>query len=358
MSYAFKQFSLDKIPLTNSYLVNGNEFPVAFKICGNSDANDLSEYVQYLAQSNEFNRLQEAHGAVVINLKTNDPKTLSKYVRIIQEESGKRPFVQSGVQAKRTEIAEYLQTANEGDPSRKIYQHNEFSRFKSYPNNLAFVNTKMTVPKGNGGETPIVHCGELYNRLEKEYPDFISELNAKGLFLTQDWPYERNDQGFTWVDKYSFGRNIDHESDDIDVQKAKAEEVLKADVSEDFEWLESNDLRVYQHTRPVRQYVNGKYNVLFSSLPTYYQQMKARGDGKITIKYDNGDLIPTKYLDKVLELSEELQYLHQWTEGDLVFVDNRQVSHGRIGWKGGERIVLVSMWDDEHKLKPLDQPKP
>jgi hypothetical protein len=34
--------------------------------------------------------------------------------------------------------------------------------------------------------------------------------------------------------------------------------------------------------------------------------------------------------------------------GDLVLVDNYQVSHGRDPWFDGERVILVSMWDTDN----------
>jgi hypothetical protein len=36
--------------------------------------------------------------------------------------------------------------------------------------------------------------------------------------------------------------------------------------------------------------------------------------------------------------------------GDLLLVDNFQVSHGREPWEG-ERLVLVSMWEGANHIK-------
>ncbi|CAK7893778.1 hypothetical protein CAAN1_02S09252 [[Candida] anglica] len=342
--YSEGNFTLVKLPLDNSYLVNGNEFPVAFKFTSQVayEEQEVIKFLSQLASKNVFNELQDKHGAVVIrNLGTKDPQVLSKYIEAIQVNSSKKPFIQCGALAKRRDIAPYLQTANEGDPRRRIHQHNEFSRFKKYPNHLVFVNIKYSA---QNGETPIVHCGELYNRLYAEIPEFLSDLKRKGLYMTQTWPYNPKD-GITWVDKFSFGKDIEA-TDSLETKKSKAELVLQERISSDFEWLSNNDLKVHQHTQPLQLHKTG-IPVLFSSLPTYYNEMKnsVYDEDNPPIAFDNKELIQKSNLEKVFDISTELEYLHDWEEGDIALIDNHQVSHGRRPWKEGEREVLVSMWE-------------
>jgi alpha-ketoglutarate-dependent taurine dioxygenase len=49
-------------------------------------------------------------------------------------------------------------------------------------------------------------------------------------------------------------------------------------------------------------------------------------------------------LDKLIDVVDKEEINVALEEGDLLLVDNFQVSHGREPWEG-ERRILVSMWD-------------
>ena len=60
--------------------------------------------------------------------------------------------------------------------------------------------------------------------------------------------------------------------------------------------------------------------------------------------YGDGTAIPTEYLQQLEQVVDGLEVNLCLEEGDLLLVDNHQVSHGRKPWVGDRRI-LVSMWD-------------
>jgi hypothetical protein len=66
-------------------------------------------------------------------------------------------------------------------------------------------------------------------------------------------------------------------------------------------------------------------------------------------QYGDGTDIPLKYLDKLVEISDELRVLHKWQRGDVLVYDNRISQHGREPWEGEQedRRVLASLWDGE-----------
>lgn len=66
--------------------------------------------------------------------------------------------------------------------------------------------------------------------------------------------------------------------------------------------------------------------------------------------YGDGTPIPREYLEKLANISEDLEINLSLEEGDLLLVDNFQVSHGRKPWKG-ERRILVSMWEGAASIR-------
>lgn len=346
---------LEKLDLVNVHVFHENEFPAAFNIV-NAKRNSLLEKLAFLkerASKGLFNDLLSKHGAVLLRgLDVLDPDSLAEIIKTIGSNSHAVFFEQNGSTAQRTEINSVLSTANEGPATRVLYQHNEFSRFFSYPSILFFVCTKFNA---EGGETPLVHGGEYFERLFKEYPEEIKKLAKKGLYFEQTWPLV-TDNNTSWSDRFCFGRHLNKESEDIEEQKKKAEVLVKSKVSTEFEWDSENNLVVHQRTDPIRLYEpslgDELYPVFFNSIATYYADIKYNLSGHRKtkpLKYNDGEIIPEAFLDAVLEASVDLSFKHEWREGDVVIIDNYQVSHGREPWRNGERKVLVSMWDKAEK---------
>ncbi|KAG7836511.1 hypothetical protein KL942_004765 [Ogataea angusta] len=344
---------LEKIVLPHAHVFRGREFPVAYNLRNSDDSHSPDEVAAFLAELGArgfFNEQLKYHGVVVLrHTGTTDLEVISRYVEAVATSSGDEEFEQTGVTAKRTIVTPHLSTANEGPSDLAIYQHNEFSRFLKYPSRLFFVCTRY---KAAGGATPLVHGGELFAALEQVYPDFLTELGNKGLYMKQTWPLE-TDNSTAWRDYFCFGRDL-HTNEDLETQKNKASVLVEEYVSKDYYFDENNDLIVGQHSRPIRNYrvsETESYPVLFNSIAAYYADSKFKSSAyqkTAALDYDNSEPIPIKYLDELLEQSIKLAYHHEWQEGDIAIVDNHQVSHGREPW-AGERHVLVSMWDQKNK---------
>lgn len=348
---------ITRLVLSDAHIVNGNEFPAAYSFDADVPFKQSPEkviaYLRKKAESNFFNKALATHGAIIIhNIGTTDPEIISQYINAIGKGSGDEFFEQNGSTAKRTEITELLSTANEGPSSTYIHQHNEFSRFKRYPSKLFFVCTKYG-PGTKGGQTPIVHGAEFFNFLEAKVPDLVHNLATRGLYYAQVWA-DVTTTRTSWKDYFCFGREI-KDDDELAVAKQKAEENVRANVSDDYEWVDGNDLLVHQHTQPVRSYVNKYTNqsapTMFTSLATYFYQYKTKSYNTPTsqLKYNDGGPINTDALEVLLQASIDLSYEHDWREGDIAIVDNYQVSHGRCPWSDGPRDIIVSMWDTPKK---------
>ena len=344
----------EKIALPDSQVFNGREFPVALRLVKDPATQPAAvhEFLKEKAKSGYFNKLLEDHGAIIFqNLGGSDPDSFAQFIKIIGIYSGDEFFEQNGTVAQRTEINDVLSTANEGPSSRTLYQHNEFSRFIKYPKKLFFACSEFDA---EGGETPLVHGGKLFNDVFEKDPDFISLLSKKGLYLRQTWPLVSNNKT-SWSDRFCFGRDLDLEKDSLEVKKQKAEKLVAETVSKDYEWDQKDNLVVHQHTSPIRIYkrTDGEsFPTFFNSIATFYGDMKYSHDGhKKTdaLKFDSDqDDMSKEALDNILESSINISYKHKWVKGDLALVDNYQVSHGRLPWEG-HRKILVSMWDTPSK---------
>lgn len=344
--------TLDQVDLPNKREFRGKDFPVAFRLGGNTQ--NVGQTLKFLEEKSEegfFKNLLQKHGVIVIrNPSKTDPETLSKYLTAIGKNSGDEIFVQNGSTAKRTEVTNVLSTANEGPSDRLIYQHNEFSRFTKYPSKLFFV---CEAYNAKGGETPVVHGGEFFDEIYRIAPDFLKELSRKGLYMEQIWPL-KSDNDTNWSNQFCFGRYIDANNNDFEYQKAEAIKLAKKTASPHCEFTADHDLLIRQYTEPIRMYKAGdgeEFPCFFNSIATFFADVKYKIGGYSKTKsicYNDGSKIPEKYLDLVLEKSINMAYKHQWEKGDIVIVDNYMVSHGRCPWEG-ERKVLVSMWDTINK---------
>jgi hypothetical protein len=233
-----------------------------------------------------------------------------------------------------------LYTASKAPAETKIIQHNEYSRFKRHPVTLVFTILEYTA---KGGETPLVHGGELYQRIKEAAPDFLKKLSKEGLeYQNEIWPkVAETEGGIIWNHEVTFGRHIKPE-DSLEVQKQKAEKLAKEFISENIKWTENDDLSISAFTRPVKTFKGEP--LLFSSIAAFGNKYNTE---KPKIKFGNGDLFDKKDLDLYNEVTDELEYKHAWKSGDIVLVHNYQVSHGKSPYYDGKRVTLVGMWDEK-----------
>ncbi|CDK29246.1 unnamed protein product [Kuraishia capsulata CBS 1993] len=356
------QVSLQAVSVPNQQIVHGNVFPLAL-IFTSSDISNRSateQFLKDLSSKGVFTELLNKHGAVLLRgLGDSSADGFSAFVNGIEKSRGRVPFEQIGLAGKRHNWAENVFTANEGPPEARFFQHNEYARYTHFPANIHFFCNKAAQ---HGGGSPIAHSAMLFERIQNELPHFIKELSEKRLINQQVYPSRTFSSAvskgneFYWEDPDSFGHEINPE-DSIETKRTKAEKMIRR-LTDDFHWNEDGSVTLKQHVPAFRQHpVTGK-PTFFNGVVGRYGTAKSHGalepphrgsDGGFYLPntYDNGEPIPFADLDRALAISRELEFVHAWEEGDLVLVDNYQVSHGREPWKRGEeRVVLVSMWDE------------
>ncbi|CDK25209.1 unnamed protein product [Kuraishia capsulata CBS 1993] len=366
--YAGHSIHFSKEEIRNPKFVNGKEFPYFLRLDQSEGKLSLDTIVGFLSNASKtglIDQLLTDHGVLVLRgLGDSSPEAFSKIINAIERSRGRVPYEEVGRASIRVEKGLNVFTANESPPDRKLYQHSEYARYTRFPSNIHFFGN---VAAPEGGETPLAHQGDLFNRLQAKYPEIVSELAKRGLkgsYLHPAKGNEINGNEFTWEDPLGFGQEI-LQTDSIEVKKVKAEKQVRR-ITPEFRWLDNNDLEVTQSIPAFRVHpVTGKpvwFNGLLLSAGELFDS-ESRSSSKYTLTsnaakytqayYQDGEAVPDDVLRKIYELSLETEVYHKWQEGDIVLIDNYQASHGRLPWSGGDRKVLISMWDvEDDNLKP------
>jgi len=351
-TYSNGKLSIDKIDLPEAHIVNGREFPVAYSLNlhGNEYVQDeVEEFLAKLSRDGIITQLIEDHGTFVLRIhNSNESKSqeVASIIKTIEENRGQVVFQQNGTLTLRDKKGYNLYTANKSPKEFRLLQHNEYSRFKKFPNSLIFTILEYTAI---GGETPLVHGGELYQRVKEELPDFVAKLSKFGLkFEDEIWYKDPGpEKKIVWNHEVTFDRHIKPE-DDYETQKIKALSLAKEYISENAQWTIDDNLLISSITAPLKKFKDEP--LLFSSIAAFADRHTA---DEPKIKYGDGSLFSKNDLDKYIDITSNLEYKHHWKSGDIVFVHNYQVSHGKLPYKDGKRSTLVGMWDakDEERKK-------
>lgn len=134
------------------------------------------------AEEGFFKNVLNKNGAIILRLGNIDSEVLSKYVKTIGYGSKLVPFVQNGSTAERTQITDVFTTANEGPGEIELYQHNEFSLFKTYPGTLFFACTKYTA---KGGQTQLFMEQRLLKTSRVKIQRFSSNWPEEDCYLAK-----------------------------------------------------------------------------------------------------------------------------------------------------------------------------
>ncbi|KAJ7117987.1 hypothetical protein C8R43DRAFT_901621 [Mycena crocata] len=355
---------LEPIHLENARTWRGKAFPVGFNFKPLDNETTTveagAEFLREFAASGKLTRLLQDHGAVLFRgFGSPSAQTFSTLVNAAERGRGNTPYEQVGLAGKRTIQAPEVFTANEGPETQRFFLHNEYARYTRFP---GFIHFYCEIAPTVGGESPIGNSLEMFERIHAEIPEFVEEVQKRGLNMKQIYPAPYYNDGklpsksnyFDYKGVDTFGKTL-QSSDDEETTRSKVEEQVRR-LTDDFRWLDNGDLEVVQHVTAVRR-------VLPSGEPNWFNGLSGRHgtatfmkaleppykgtDGKFypPATYSDGVEIPRKYLDRVLEISRECELTFAWESGDILFVDNYRTMHGRAPWSNGPRRILVSMWN-------------
>lgn len=267
---------------------------------------------------------------------------------------GYSPHEIIGIVVDRPLLAVNVAPANEAPKEVLIYNHNESPQVPHAPEYVFFYAQKAPA-KGAGGESAISSSLELFNRANREIPEFIDALAEKGILSQVTYKVEKQYAGGSTL-RQAFGKDI-VEGDNLETRKRKIEDQIKRYGRGEFttwKWEDDDQTLVVTHRLPaIRTQQSTNLPTLFTGLAAYYKNTFETGTGKrknITqTLYGDGTPIPEKYLAHLASITDEIIVLHQWEQGDVLVFDNVIAQHGREPWTGDQkdRVVLASLFDAE-----------
>jgi alpha-ketoglutarate-dependent taurine dioxygenase len=216
-------------------------------------------------------------------------------------------------------------------PEERILFHNESSHMHRWPMLIWFYCIKAAE---RGGETPIVDCRQVYQRLD---PTIRDRFERKGLM------YVRN-----FTDKLDVSWSNFFQTDD----RSAVEEYCRS-AGIDFEWKEENGLRIRQLCPAVVAHPQTGEMVFFnqiqlhhiSCLPAMVQDslrsMLDEKDFPRNVYYGDGAPIEDSVVETIKDLYDSLAISFRWQESDVLMLNNMLVAHSRNAFSGSRKIVVA-----------------
>ncbi|KAK4183503.1 hypothetical protein QBC35DRAFT_456205 [Podospora australis] len=334
------------------------KFPLSFATLPSSSLEEVIANVRTLSASGEIRSLLNLHGAIYfqdLNLQSADD--FSQFAHAF----GYVPHEDIGNPVRRTVLAPNVATANEGPNTMPVFPHNEFGLSPHFPDYVFFY--CVSAPE-TGGETPLNNSVILLDFLREKHPEFVAEVEKKGVKYQLFHPSGPRDQtssaGTTVLQAY--GQHV-LDSDAVDIARAKIEGEIRRLPTATWEWLnisEANplgDLRVWQVLPAIQEHPHTGQKVFFNNVVSRFLNAlknetllpphlsKEKGEYLPPCFYGDGSLIPREYLDSAVEFINKTRAMVTWKKGDVVLIDNHAVQHAREPWTGNRKL-LASLWDE------------
>ncbi|KPI45303.1 Clavaminate synthase-like protein [Cyphellophora attinorum] len=353
---------LETFAIPGSRVIHGKVFPLGIRVKDGqsfTSAAEAASYLETIARRGLWNDLLRDHGALL--LRGFPTANASDFDKVVKAFKLPQPHREIGLAGKRSIVTGAIKTANEEPPDVKFYYHSEYGRSAHFPGVLFFFSE---IVPDQGGQTPLLSSLELHDRLKEELPDFLHDLTTKGVLGRQYFPARDDPEaehiGWNWKDSYGFDIQP---GDTKEVQRQKVEQVLKDTLQADAEWQPNDALHVLQNLPAIRRVASTGELSFFNGFAGVYGRARDcraleppyKGvDGKyhLPTTYGDGSTIPTRSLERLLELSDEIGFLVPWQAGDVAVINNYTVQHARSPWVG-KRSLLASLWDGNEKFVPV-----
>ncbi|XP_076914714.1 clavaminate synthase-like protein At3g21360 [Bidens hawaiensis] len=243
------------------------------------------------------------------------------------------PYV--GGRATRVNVVGRVYTANESPMDKRIPFHHEMSFIPNFPTKVFFF---CDEEPGEGGETPIVLSNVIYEKMKEKHPEFVAKLEEHGTKTTiiaddEDDPLAVASRG--WKSTYM--------TDDKKIAQERA-----AKLGTKLEWM-GNIVKMKTGPVPaIRFDEERRVRTWFNSLtgPSCIQLIN--GDDKTSdkgtcIQLGNDELVPNDAMEDCMRFLEEECVAIPWKKGDVMFVNNLMVLHGRRLLLKPPRRILASL---------------
>lgn len=223
-------------------------------------------------------------------------------------------------------------TSNEAPSDQNIPFHHELAQTSNPPAYVAFHCKKQPDTKG---ETPIIDSNLVYNFLHNKFPDIEKKFAELGVRYRRILP-PKDDKtspiGRSWKNTY-------------DVESCDQLEKVLTNKGIEFEWLANKEILTISEILPAIYYnEETKQNIFHNSLvAAFIGWHDCRNNRYKSICYGDSSDIEWEVLDAIAFFMECNKVEWKWENGDIIWLDNRQVMHSRNNYTG-ERVVHASLW--------------
>lgn len=303
----------------------GSHFPYALG-CPSEDFS-LAQTTDWVSENGrELLNLATKHGAVAFrDFPLKDVEAFDALIQAFNLDNF--PYVESLSNAVRVNRTPRVFSANEAPPEVTIFFHHEMAQTPLYPRYILFY---CEIAAEQGGETPLCRSDVLFERLQKEAPQFASDCETKGLRYTNVMPGiddPHSGMGRSWQKT-------------LGVETQPEAETRLSQLGYSHEWLEDDCLRATTPTLPAVLEVAPGQKTFFNQLIAAYCGWKdERNDPSDAIRHGDGSKLDPDGVQTAVRLSEELAYDHAWQVGDAVLLDNTVAMHARRSFVGTRKIV-------------------
>ena len=322
---------VSEAPIEGQQSYGGQVFPLVQRC--DSPSVSLDDVDRWIAANRDrLIRQVELHGALLFRgFPLSSHEDFDRFIVAFGLENF--PYDKSLSNAVRVNFTPRVFSANEAPADVTIYFHHEMAQTPIYPSKLFFFCLKAAE---EGGATPLCRSDVLYERIERELPEFAERCERLGLQYSSVMPAENDaasGMGRSW--QSTFGASSREEVE---------QRMRELDYS--WEWLPDGCLRattpVLQAVREVEPGRKTFFNQLIAAFRGWKDQ---RNDPSKAIRFGDGTPLDPEAVRKVGELAEELSFEVPWQAGDVALIDNFVVMHGRRTFKGTRRVLASLVAD-------------
>ena len=235
-------------------------------------------------------------------------------------------------------------TANEAPADQVIPFHHELAQSANPPDYVSFYCKKQPV---KDGETPLIDSLLVYQYLHKKYPNIENKMIKLGVRYKRVLPKDDDTQsplGRSWKKTYNV------------TSKLELENNLNLIDGLTYSWNDKDEITIITQILPAIFYNTETDNYIFfnSLIAAYNGWQDSRNNRFESITYGNGEKIEKDVLEDITQFMEQNKVSWIWNDGDIIWIDNRQVLHSRNHFSG-ERKIYASLWG--RPIKEYVQPK-
>ncbi|BBN08759.1 hypothetical protein MPTK1_4g14250 [Marchantia polymorpha subsp. ruderalis] len=273
-------------------------------------------------------------GAVLIRgCDVKDAKDFNTVVEAFGYEERLRPG--GGGLAPRTQVIGRIYTANEAPPHVYIPFHHEMAQPPTAPSKLFFF---CELAPTKGGETPLLWSNSVVRRLQQECPDFLQQLDEKGLIYQLYFGDEDLSESYiqrSWKTLYK-----------VNDRKELEDKLAKMGGDSRVEWIEGHGVKTIYGPLPALKWDEQRQqNVFFNYMVMkYFTEYPVLECDKEVAAFDNvmfgdGSPLPREQVLDCQRIMAEEMVEFKWERGDVILIDNVAVQHSKNPCFSPRRIL-------------------